>query len=77
MPSGTVTTSTLLHLVVGLFFRLFFVTTPIPIVLGYLPNGIHAVEAMLAASSIGAIWSATSPDFGINASNYVFILQLS
>ncbi|XP_026545846.1 acetoacetyl-CoA synthetase [Notechis scutatus] len=35
-------------------------------VVGYLPNGIHAVEAMLAAASIGAIWSATSPDFGIN-----------
>ncbi|XP_015666194.1 acetoacetyl-CoA synthetase isoform X2 [Protobothrops mucrosquamatus] len=35
-------------------------------VVGYLPNSIHAVEAMLAAASIGAIWSATSPDFGIN-----------
>ncbi|XP_060106371.1 acetoacetyl-CoA synthetase [Heteronotia binoei] len=35
-------------------------------VVGYLPNGIHAVEAMLAAASIGAIWSATSPDFGVN-----------
>ncbi|TRY55650.1 hypothetical protein DNTS_008844 [Danionella cerebrum] len=35
-------------------------------VIGYLPNGIHAVEAMLAAASIGAIWSATSPDFGVN-----------
>uniref|UniRef100_A0A8C0VTH9 Acetoacetyl-CoA synthetase n=1 Tax=Cyanistes caeruleus TaxID=156563 RepID=A0A8C0VTH9_CYACU len=35
-------------------------------VVGYLPNGIHAVEAMLAAASIGAIWSSTSPDFGIN-----------
>ncbi|XP_061458841.1 acetoacetyl-CoA synthetase isoform X2 [Rhineura floridana] len=35
-------------------------------VVGYLPNGIHAVEAMLAAASIGAVWSATSPDFGIN-----------
>lgn len=34
--------------------------------LGYLPNGIHAVEAMLAAASIGAIWSSTSVDFGIN-----------
>ncbi|XP_040467204.1 acetoacetyl-CoA synthetase-like [Falco naumanni] len=32
----------------------------------YLPNSIHAVEAMLAAASIGAIWSSTSPDFGIN-----------
>ncbi|XP_051539262.1 acetoacetyl-CoA synthetase-like [Myxocyprinus asiaticus] len=35
-------------------------------VVGYLPNGIHAVEAMLAAASIGAIWSSTSPDFGVN-----------
>ncbi|XP_053136184.1 acetoacetyl-CoA synthetase isoform X1 [Hemicordylus capensis] len=35
-------------------------------VVGYLPNGIHAVEAMLAAASIGAVWSTTSPDFGIN-----------
>ncbi|XP_056177961.1 acetoacetyl-CoA synthetase-like [Falco biarmicus] len=34
--------------------------------IGYLPNRIHAVEAMLAAASIGAIWSSTSPDFGIN-----------
>uniref|UniRef100_A0A8C6WX63 Acetoacetyl-CoA synthetase n=1 Tax=Neogobius melanostomus TaxID=47308 RepID=A0A8C6WX63_9GOBI len=32
----------------------------------YLPNGIHAVEAMLAAASIGAIWSSTSVDFGVN-----------
>uniref|UniRef100_A0A3Q4I4F9 Acetoacetyl-CoA synthetase n=1 Tax=Neolamprologus brichardi TaxID=32507 RepID=A0A3Q4I4F9_NEOBR len=35
-------------------------------VVGYLPNGIHAVEAMLAAASIGAIWSSTSVDFGVN-----------
>ncbi|XP_038229523.1 acetoacetyl-CoA synthetase [Dermochelys coriacea] len=35
-------------------------------VVGYLPNGIHAVEAMLATASIGAVWSSTSPDFGIN-----------
>ncbi|RXM95611.1 Acetoacetyl-CoA synthetase, partial [Acipenser ruthenus] len=33
---------------------------------GYLPNSIEAVEAMLAAASIGAIWSSTSPDFGVN-----------
>uniref|UniRef100_A0A2K5JNC5 Acetoacetyl-CoA synthetase n=2 Tax=Colobus angolensis palliatus TaxID=336983 RepID=A0A2K5JNC5_COLAP len=32
----------------------------------YLPNSEHAVEAMLAAASIGAIWSSTSPDFGVN-----------
>ncbi|XP_053327807.1 acetoacetyl-CoA synthetase [Spea bombifrons] len=35
-------------------------------VVGYLPNSIDTVEAMLAAASIGAIWSATSPDFGVN-----------
>lgn len=35
-------------------------------VVGYLPNGIHAIEAMLAAASIGAIWSSTSVDFGVN-----------
>ncbi|KAJ3603574.1 hypothetical protein NHX12_028319 [Muraenolepis orangiensis] len=35
-------------------------------VVGYLPNGIHAVEAMLAAASIGAVWSSTSVDFGVN-----------
>ncbi|XP_021563842.1 acetoacetyl-CoA synthetase isoform X1 [Carlito syrichta] len=35
-------------------------------VVGYLPNCAHAVEAMLASASIGAIWSSTSPDFGVN-----------
>ncbi|XP_005109630.1 acetoacetyl-CoA synthetase [Aplysia californica] len=34
-------------------------------VVGYIPNCVEAVEAMLAASSIGAIWSSTSPDFGV------------
>ncbi len=33
-------------------------------VAGYLPNLPEAVAAMLAASSIGAIWSSCSPDFG-------------
>ena len=33
-------------------------------VAGYLPNLTEAVVAMLAASSIGAIWSSCSPDFG-------------
>jgi len=32
---------------------------------GYLPNIPETVIAMLAASSIGAIWSSTSPDFGV------------
>ncbi|KAM8818179.1 acetoacetyl-CoA synthetase isoform 2-T2 [Rhynchonycteris naso] len=35
-------------------------------IVGYLPNGMHAVGAMLAAASIGAVWSSTSPDFGVN-----------
>ncbi|CAG0902053.1 unnamed protein product [Cyprideis torosa] len=34
-------------------------------VAGYLPNGIVALEAMLAAASLGAIWSSASPDFGV------------
>ncbi len=33
-------------------------------VVGYLPNVVEAVVAMLAATSIGAIWSSCSPDFG-------------
>jgi acetoacetyl-CoA synthetase len=33
-------------------------------VAGYLPNTVETVVAMLAATSLGAIWSSTSPDFG-------------
>ncbi|WP_013322700.1 acetoacetate--CoA ligase [Gloeothece verrucosa] len=33
---------------------------------GFLPNILETVVAMLAATSIGAIWSSCSPDFGIN-----------
>ena len=33
-------------------------------VAGYLPNIPEAIAAMLAASSIGAVWSSCSPDFG-------------
>ena len=33
-------------------------------VAGFLPNTHHAIVSMLAASSIGAIWTACSPDFG-------------
>ena len=32
---------------------------------GFLPNIPEAVVAMLAASSIGAVWSSCSPDFGV------------
>ncbi len=35
-------------------------------VAGYMPNMPETVIAMLAASSIGAIWSSCSPDFGVN-----------
>lgn len=34
-------------------------------VAGYLPNMPDAIVAMLAASSIGAVWTSCSPDFGI------------
>jgi len=33
-------------------------------VAGFLPNSVEAVVAMLAASSLGAVWSSCSPDFG-------------
>ncbi len=35
-------------------------------VAGFLPNCPEAIVAMLAATSLGAIWSSCSPDFGIN-----------
>jgi acetoacetyl-CoA synthetase len=35
-------------------------------VAGILPNCPEAIIAMLASSSIGAIWSSCSPDFGVN-----------
>jgi len=39
-------------------------------VAGYIANCPEAIIAMLAASSIGAIWSSTSPDFGTIVSAY-------
>ncbi len=33
-------------------------------VAGFVPNGAEAIIAMLAAASLGAIWSSCSPDFG-------------
>jgi len=33
-------------------------------VAGFLPNTVESVVAMLAASSLGAVWSSCSPDFG-------------
>jgi len=34
-------------------------------VAGYLPNAPEAVVAMLATTSLGAVWSSCSPDFGV------------
>ncbi|MDH5603582.1 MAG: acetoacetate--CoA ligase, partial [Cyclobacteriaceae bacterium] len=36
-------------------------------VVGYLPNRPEAIISFLATNSVGATWSCTSPDFGINA----------
>ncbi len=35
-------------------------------VAGFMPNVIDTVVAMLATTSLGAVWSSCSPDFGIN-----------
>lgn len=35
-------------------------------VVGFMPNIAETVVAMLAAASLGAVWSSCSPDFGIN-----------
>ena len=35
-------------------------------VAGYLPNCPEAIIGMLAASSLGAVWSSASPDFGVD-----------
>ena len=35
-------------------------------VAGFVTNSVEAVIAMLATTSIGAIWSSCSPDFGVN-----------
>lgn len=37
-------------------------------VVGFLPNSLEALEAYLATAAVGAIWSATSPDFGVSVS---------
>ncbi|GAK82793.1 acetoacetyl-CoA synthetase [Vibrio ponticus] len=37
------------------------------VVAGYLPYIAEAVVAMLATTSLGAIWTSTSPDFGVES----------
>ena len=34
-------------------------------VVGYIPNVPLALEAMAATAALGAVWSSTSPDFGV------------
>ena len=46
------------------------------ILTGYIPNCPEAVIAMLAAASIGAIWSSTSPDFGVVVSYLQLTLMM-
>jgi acetoacetyl-CoA synthetase len=36
------------------------------VVAGFLPNSRYAIICMLATSSLGAIWTSCSPDFGVN-----------
>ena len=36
-------------------------------VAGYLPNGVEALTAFLAAASLGAVWSSCAPEFGTRA----------
>ena len=33
---------------------------------GYIPNCPEAIEAMAATAALGAVWSSTSPDFGVS-----------
>jgi len=54
-----------------IFFQFSSISNHSNSAVGYLPNSVHAVEAMLAAASVGAIWSSTSPDFGINVSSLI------
>lgn len=39
--------------------------TPHDRIVGFMPNMVETVVAMLATTSLGAIWSSCSPDFGI------------
>ena len=39
---------------------------PGDVVASYLPNRIETVVAMLATTSLGAVWSSASPDFGLD-----------
>jgi len=40
---------------------------------GYIPNCPETVITMLASASLGAIWSSSSPDFGVTVCFYRFL----
>ena len=42
-------------------------------VVGYMPNVVETLEAMLAVASLGAVWSCASPDFGSAVSFFCFV----
>ena len=46
--------------------------------MSYLPNYSLAVEAMLAVVRIRAVWSSTSPDFGVSVSwlSLIYLVDL-
>ena len=55
-------------------------------VAAYMPNTIETVEAFIASSSLGAIWSSCSPDFGVKGvverfsqirPKFLFVVDLS
>lgn len=58
-------TSFTVHVYVANYLSLSIIVSHVA---AYIPNNIEAIAAMLAAASIGAIWSSTSPDFGVTVS---------
>jgi acetoacetyl-CoA synthetase len=45
-------------------------------VVSYIPNCLEAIVVMLATTSLGAIWSSTSPDFGVTVGQILCVLNL-
>ena len=45
-------------------------------VVGYLPNCLPAIQAMLGTATLGGIWSSTSPDFGVTVINLIKTLKI-
>ena len=67
IPPQRLTYGELIDAVLALRERLAPLLAPGDAVAAVVPNGIEAVVAMLAAVSLGAVWSSASPDFGTEA----------